>query len=133
MTKNRIKIYLSGPITGVENFKEKFKDAENRTRKILKEHYNTVAVINPAEKPFNVVDGFDYEDCMTIDFACIEVCDAIVLIEGHEKSPGSKRELDFAQFMSKKVYRLRGNKLNENAPENSDYTNKSLFSRERYE
>ena len=108
MKKQRIKLYLSGPMTGLteEEYKKNFNEAEAYVKGYFGCNYEKVVVINPANKPFNTVDGLDYEDCMEIDFACIKVCDVIVLIDGWEKSKGANRELSYAIANQKEVYQL---------------------------
>jgi hypothetical protein len=103
---SRIKIYLSGPITGHPNYKAEFKEAEEKVRKIFKKEYKEVIIINPCDKPWNVEDGMRYEECIIIDYACIDICDIVVLIPGYDKSPGSRRELARNDSLDKKSYVL---------------------------
>lgn len=91
MTQN--KIYVSGKITGDDNWKEKFQKAENALRKM------GFTVLSP-----RMIDAtLSYEDYMTIDFAMISVCDSIYMLDDWEQSPGAKRELEYARAINKVV------------------------------
>lgn len=104
---NCIKIYLSGPMTGYtkEQYQKHFKEGEAKVKKYFKElEYDKILIINPTEKPYNVVDGWEYEDVLKIDFTCIDICDAICLLPNWTASKGAQRELKYAESKDKKVY-----------------------------
>jgi|GEM_PF-3224065 len=92
-----MKIYISGPMTGVpeDEYKLEFSEVENEL--IYRGHI----VFNPARL---AMTGFRYEEYMAIDFAAIEICDAIFLMKGWRKSPGAVREYLFAGAHNKKIY-----------------------------
>lgn len=89
-------IYISGKITGNENYKEDFAGAELFLR----------------EKGFNVInpctacelDFFGYEDFMRVDFALIDVADAVFMLSNYSKSPGAFRELNYAIAKRKTLF-----------------------------
>lgn len=84
----RIKIYVSGPITGIEDYEKSFDEA----RKAL-ENKGLIALVPTMINPkFEM----DYEDYMSIDMAMLNTCSAIYLLPGWNKSNGALRELDFA-------------------------------------
>lgn len=85
--------YIAGPITGVQDYREKFRTAEN----LLLEHNWTP--INPAHMP----DGLPYDDYFPTCFAQIGACRSICLLPGYENSIGAAREVKRAQ-MSDKAY-----------------------------
>lgn len=87
------KIYIAGKITGVPDYKAKFKNVE--TLLTLDGH----VVLNPAIRP----DNLDYESCMYICLAMISVCDAIYLMPCWKKSPGARREHNFARTIGKEI------------------------------
>ncbi|MCR4822219.1 MAG: DUF4406 domain-containing protein [Treponema sp.] len=97
-----MKVYISGKITGDENYKTKFSKIEEE---ILSYGYT---VFNPAVLPA----GFDYEDYMDIDLLALSRCDAIFLLKDWESSPGARRELEEAkalglQIMNEDSLRIR--------------------------
>ena len=88
------KIYISGKITGLSNYKEIFKQAEVA---LTAEGHS---VINPAEV---MPDGFDYEDYMSVDFALIRVCDSLYVLNNWRDSPGAIREVEYAGRLGKAI------------------------------
>lgn len=90
-----MKIYISGPITGVEDWEDRFKAAEEELRK--RKH----SVLSPRF----IETVLDYEDYMKIDLAMVEVADAIYLLDGWQNSNGAKRELAHAIELNLNVYR----------------------------
>ena len=82
-----MKIYLAGPITGVENYKENF----TKVQSSLEKQGHTV--INPAFLPEGLGDCNTY---MSICFPMIDVADAVVLLDGWEDSRGACREWGYA-------------------------------------
>ncbi len=90
------KVYLSGKITGDENFIEKFKEAEEK----LKEKGHKV--MNPAILP----PGFEYEEYMKICFVMIDQCDILAFLPDWEDSPGAKREIEYAVETKKMPLRI---------------------------
>lgn len=80
------KVYIAGKITGLENFKEKFKEAEDWLK--ARGH----DVMNPAILP----SGFEYEEYMAICFAMIDACDVVCMLSNWTASPGATRERMYA-------------------------------------
>lgn len=83
------RIYISGPMTGVENCKEGFAKAEQE----LQEQGH--CVVNPALVDFILPEG-SYEEYMQVDMFLLNMCDAIYMIKGWEKSCGANREYGYA-------------------------------------
>ena len=84
----KLKIYIAGQMTGIEDFNyRKF----NRTEKWLREL--GYIVLNPACLP----QDLDYEDYLPINFAMIDSCDAIYMLDSWEYSPGAKQEFERAK------------------------------------
>ncbi|MBO5606171.1 MAG: DUF4406 domain-containing protein, partial [Acidaminococcaceae bacterium] len=75
--------YISGPITGVEEYWERFADAEN----MLAE--NSLIPINPAGA---FPEGLPYEWYMNIDLRIVDQCDALCFLDGYANSNGAARE-----------------------------------------
>ena len=84
----RVKVYISGPITGVEDYKKPFEEA----RAALEER--GYIVLSPTM--INPKFDMNYEDYMSIDMAMLTQCSAIYLLKGWNHSSGACRELDYA-------------------------------------
>lgn len=84
-----MKIYISGKISGLPTaaVEKKFDEAESLIR--AEGHIP----INPNKI---VYEGLEYEDYMHIDFALIDVCDAVHMLPDWKDSDGAGRELDYA-------------------------------------
>lgn len=80
-------IYISGPMSGIENHNAAaFNDAQRKLEELGH------VVLNPAVNPA----GLTYQQYMTIDFAMLSVCNTIYMLTGHKNSPGAKAELAYA-------------------------------------
>lgn len=88
--KEKMRVYISGPITGVPDYMEKFEKAEKElTEKGL-------AVVNPAKINYRMPEDMTYEEYLEIDIRLIDLCDAIYMIRGWEMSRGANREYGYA-------------------------------------
>ena len=78
-------IYISGPMTGIENLnRDMFYEAESLLRECGENPIN----------PHNFPEQKSYEDYLLLDLEMIAMAaDAIALLPGWEKSPGAKKEL----------------------------------------
>lgn len=83
------RVYISGPISGVSNYRKRFDDAE---RKLILNGYK---VINPSCMDDVIING-DYEDYMKADIFLLSMCDVIYMLKGWEKSRGANREYGYA-------------------------------------
>lgn len=90
-----MRVYISGRITGDDGYKEKFAAAERRLAEL---GHNAVNPCRIGEYEF-----FGYEDFMHIDFALIDVCDAIYMLADWQGSSGARRELQYAEDWQKKI------------------------------
>ena len=82
-------VYISGQMTGKENYKKYFDYA---SAKLIDEGYK---VVNPAYID-DVMPNALYEDYMKADMLLLEMCDAIYMLKGWEKSCGANREYGYA-------------------------------------
>ncbi|MBQ9042322.1 MAG: DUF4406 domain-containing protein [Eggerthellaceae bacterium] len=109
-------VYLSGPMTGWENFnKEAFDDAERKLREL-----GAVGVFNPASSLPRVEQGWEREDFMLDDLDMLtmkyhsiegpEICPvfrAVVLLPFWWASKGARLERRVARAVGIPVVRLR--------------------------
>ena len=89
-------VYLSGPITGKENFLDSFFGAEFQ----LMEKGDVV--LNPAALPM----GLSQEAYMHIGIAMLREADCVCKLPGWEDSIGAKVEVALADKCGKPVYTL---------------------------
>ena len=93
-----MKLYLSGAITGTDDYMDRFSMAE---KSLEVEH----TIINPAKVNAQLPSDTDYEDYMKMSFCMLDMCDGIYLLKGWEKSCGSNRELGYAMAKGKIIFR----------------------------
>ena len=93
-----MKVYISGAITNDFNYKEKFKQAEE---KLLKMGH---AVLNPTIIP----PVLTHKEHMHIDLAMIDICDALYMLKDWEQSEGAKAEYRYAIELGKNIYLEKG-------------------------
>jgi hypothetical protein len=84
------RVYISGGITGVSNFKELFKNKQIELEGL---GYETV---NPAELDYVMPKTATWQEYMSICIPLLKMCDYIVMLENWEKSKGATAELEFA-------------------------------------
>ena len=92
-----MRIYISGPITNVLDYKEKFARAEQN----LKAKYPDAEIINPT-----VLDKLPltYDEYMELDLRLLGMCEGIYMLKGWEDSKGANREYGYALAKGKTFY-----------------------------
>ena len=94
--KVNMRVYISGGISGVENYKDNF----NRAQKELKQQGHEV--INPSAFD-ELLPNLTYEEFMKFDIFLLNMCDAIYMLKGWEKSCGANREYGYALAADKMI------------------------------
>lgn len=95
--KRRAKIYISGPITGIENYMERFEEAE---KEMMAEGY---IVINPAKvnKQLPPPPYTSHEQYMKMSLVMLSDADEIYMMRGWEHSKEASLEYEYASAMGK--------------------------------
>jgi len=88
-----MKLYLSGPITGIPDYKEKFSQAAEYLCHLGDE----VEVIDPST--FAGEYGWNWADWMLYDLRALRGADALVSLPGSMESRGARVEVEFAKGM----------------------------------
>ena len=88
------RIYLSGPITGTDDYRERFAEAESELRRA---GYH---VVNPAELS---PDDATRREAMATDIAALLECDGVALMDGARESEGSRIEAMLADYCGIRV------------------------------
>lgn len=86
-----MKIYISGPVTGIENHMEIFARAEEKL------HAAGHIVVNPARVNAQLPKhATTHEEYMRTSFAMLSMCDAIFVLRGWKESKGCCMEVEYA-------------------------------------
>lgn len=84
-------VYVSGKISGTDDFRERFSAAEKKLR--VQGH----KVINPAKKNAHFPEGTPWETYMRASIRLLSRADAIYLLRGWRQSRGARLEQKIAQ------------------------------------
>lgn len=92
-----MKVYISGPITGHQDYMKQFDHAE----RLLRLHgYET---INPARENDRMPEGTTWEQYMARCWKLIRPAEAIYLMDGWNTSRGACMELTWAEHMGIRI------------------------------
>lgn len=91
------RIYISGAITGTDDYMERFAKAQ----KDLEEQ--GYSVVNPAAVNSMLPEDTGYEEYMRMSFLMLDMCDSIYMLDGWSKSCGANREYGYAIAMNKVI------------------------------
>ena len=92
-----MKIYISGAITGTNDYMERFAKAE---KELTDKGYS---VVNPAKVNAQLPEDTSYEEYMKMCFCMLDMCDEIFMLKGWSKSCGSNREYWYAMGNCKTI------------------------------
>ncbi len=91
------RIYISGAITGTDDFMERFAKAQ---KELEEQGYS---VVNPAAVNSMLPEDTNYEEYMSMSFLMLDMCDSIYMLNGWSKSCGANREYGYAIAMDKTI------------------------------
>ncbi len=81
-----MKVFVSGPITGTDDYKERFAAAEQYLRGLGHE------VINPVKLTETLPEDTPWITYMDITIAALKTCETIYMLKGFKKSVGANIE-----------------------------------------
>ena len=92
-----MKLYISGPITGTDDYMERFAVAQ---KELEDEGWS---VVNPALVNSNLPKDTEWEDYMRMAVCMIDMCETVYFLDGWEKSRGANIEYGYAQAKGKDI------------------------------
>lgn len=80
------RVYISGKITGTDDYMERFEAAE---RGFASQGFE---VVNPARVCAQLPETFTHSEYMRVCLAMLRACDCVYMIPGYEDSEGAREE-----------------------------------------
>lgn len=90
-------IYISGKITGTNDYLQRFERAE------IELQGKKEIPINPA-KVNDKLPKLSYTDYLKMSLCMLSLCDSVYMLRGWEESTGSKLEWEYAKAHKYKIY-----------------------------
>jgi hypothetical protein len=81
-----VRIYISGPITGTTDYKERFAAAEEKLKA------NGYEVVNPARVTESLPESLTWEQYMGVAMKVMALCDSGYMLKGWRESAGAYSE-----------------------------------------
>jgi hypothetical protein len=98
MMERKLKVFISGPMTGYDNLNAvMFSMAEERFKRAGYE------VVNPVHL-YDINNIPPYEECVKISLRVLIDCDAIALLPNWQRSKGAVKEAGLARILDLKVF-----------------------------
>lgn len=85
-----MRVYISGPITGITGYKPRFDWAESLWKD------KGAYTINPAKTNSTLPEDTTHDGYMRISLALLAECDTIYMLRGWKDSEGAREELAYA-------------------------------------
>lgn len=98
-----MRVYLSGQITGIKNYRINFLSAENKIRS--HKRFKGCDVINPGRLS-NVLPNGTHKEYMELCYSLVGMADKLVLLQDWQKSEGARMEKKLAETMGLEIYEL---------------------------
>lgn len=89
-----MRIYISGKITGTNDYVERFEKAEKR---ILEASESDVFILNPVRVSAQLPKCMTYDEYIEFGFAMLNMADAIYMMRDWKSSPGACMEYGYAR------------------------------------
>ena len=83
------RVYISGPITGTEDYMERFQRAEEDLKR------SGFDIINPA-RIMGQLPELEHGECMKICLTLMDLCDGVYFLRGWRDSKGCSIEFEYA-------------------------------------
>lgn len=87
------KIYVSGKITGLDNWRQIFEQAE---KKLIEQGYFVISPRLIAEEVEIQKSNATYQDYMRSDLRMLCICDSVYFLSNWQDSPGARLEHEIA-------------------------------------
>lgn len=104
-----MRIYLSGPVSGHENYVKEFDKAEAEVRA----SYKKAEIINPANLRFVMPQKATWNEYMKICLNLLDMADMIYMAPGWKDSPGACIEYGYAKAKEMIIVSAEGEYGNE--------------------
>jgi hypothetical protein len=98
------RIYISGKITGTNDYMRRFQNAEDGLYIMF--YNNGLAgngVVNPAKVLAQMPDTLSHNEYMKLSICMLSMCDTICMLKGWEDSKGAQKEYQYAKANNYKI------------------------------